>query len=383
MKTRLLKFDIVHPVAYLERAKRERGDLAAMSLAEYRTWLIGLRSNYSDFYTHWLNETGEWEAEEFFLLDPVFLNKVVREVFDGPTHRLKARVAARAKGWTWTEAVIAAYVEHFCPDAIFARSNPIRSAFWPQMGALNISRLSARLPWNWHPEHFDLLFVDDPVFREFFQMHGVRTLLNRQGIDPRIPGELAPRSARFATTFVGGLGVRNFARRTRFLAELAARTELDLWGYWWDETGPQSSIQTVPVLAQRFHGVTSGLEMYQIFRDSAVVVNDYVDLDTHTGIGYNQRMFEVMGAGGFLLTRAARNLSADFPAGIFVTYECVEDCIDKIAYFTRNTAERDEIAAAGRAHVLENASFRDIALDFGREVRRSLDLREQRGAGPC
>lgn len=377
MTTRLLKFDIVHPVDYLARKQAERRDLEAMSLGQYRDWLIGLRSNYSDFYTYWLNETGDWVAEEFFLLDDLFLDKVARDIF-GPTmtaRKAAAGVGSRLGRRAWRETVIAAYIERFAPDAVFARSNPVPSLFWHQCDALAISRLSARMPWNWHPEHFDLLFVDDPVFRDFFAMHGVTTLVNRQGFDRRVADELAPRSRRFGTVFIGGMGTANFSRRTRFLSQLAGHVPLELWGYWWDETGPKSSIADFPELAARFHGSISGLEMYQVFRDADIVLNDYVDIDEQAGIGYNQRMFEVMGAGGFLLTREATNLASDFPKEIFATFRDLEDCCDKIAYFSKHTAERDEIARAGQRHVLDSHDFRGIALDFGDQVEAALARR--------
>lgn len=374
MTVRLLKFDVVHPAEYLAKRQDAEPRVHEMSLEEYRAWLIGLRSNYSDFYTHWLNETGEWVAEEFFLNDPLFLQKVARELFGKSSlpRRVLAEIGKRGGRRDWQETIVAAYCERFAPDAVFARSNPIRSEFWPSTGALAISRLAARLPWRWHPQHFDLLFCDDPVFRDFFEQHGVPTHLNRQGFDPRIADELLPRRERFGAVFAGGLGTENFSRRTRFLAELAERVPLDLWGYWWKETGARSSIAQFPSLAQRFHGATSGLEMYQIFRDARITLNDYVDIDERAGIGYNQRMFEAMGAGGFMLTREASNLAHDFPKDLFVTFSDLEDCIDKIRYFSENTAEREEIARAGQAHVLANFSFREIALDFGEKVKDRL-----------
>jgi hypothetical protein len=380
MTTRLIKFDLVHPADYLKRRQAEEPKLAQMSLAEYRAWLIGLRSNYSDFYTHWLNETGEWEAQEFFLNDPLFLTKAGNELFGiaSEPRRIASELSRRLGRADWQERVVAAWCEEHAPDVVFARSNPVRSDLWPQTGALAVSRLSARLPWRWHPQHFDLLFCDDPVFQAFFEAHDVPTHLNRQGFDPRVAEELQPAQERFGTVFIGGLGVANFARRTRFLADLAKRTEIDLWGYWWDETGPDTSIEAFPSLANRFHGATSGLEMYQIFADACITLNDYVDLDERSGIGYNQRMFEVMGAGGFMLTRKAANLASDFPPDIFVTFKDLDDCLDKISYFTANRAERDEIARAGQEHVLEHFSFRDIALDFGVKVRDALAMQGAR-----
>ena len=80
-KRKLIKFDIIHPTEYLEQKQKEWTDINEISLEEYRQRLIELRSNYSDFYTYHLNKTGGWEAEEFFLLDNVFLEKVAKELF--------------------------------------------------------------------------------------------------------------------------------------------------------------------------------------------------------------------------------------------------------------------------------------------------------------
>ncbi|WP_420391421.1 glycosyltransferase family protein [Acuticoccus sp.] len=379
MTVRLVKFDVVHPAEYLTAKKAEHGSLEAMSLEEYRRWLIGLRSNYSDFYTHWLNEAGGWEAEEFFLNDPLFLKKVAREVWGGAGAAARevkraARTRLRRQG-SAMEDIVRAYLAARPADVVFARSNPMPSGFWRSVPSLAVSRLSARMPSAWHPEHFDLLFVDDPVFKAFFEMHGVPTKLNRQGFDPRVADELEAPRERYEAVFVGGLGVRNFSRRTAFVAELARHTRVDFWGYWWQETGPKGSIADWPDLEQTFHGPTSGLEMYQIFRDARIVLNDYVDLDVASGIGYNQRMFEVMGAGGFLLTRAATNLAMDFPPNVFATYTDLADCLDKIRYYETNEAERREMAAVGQATVLERYSFRDIALEFGGDVRGALEGR--------
>ena len=374
---RLLKFDIVHPAAYLRKKQAEWGDaLDGWTLAEYRTRLNALRSNYSDYYTAPLNATGRWLAEEYYLLDPVFTRKAAAEVVGSPRDRVRLRWRAEkykrvySKRQAYDMAVAELYVRRFAPDVIFVRSQPFPSLWWQRFRktSLLVARLSARMPRRWHPEDFDLVYTDQPTFQKFFGLHGVDTRLNDQGFDARVADELTERPARYDVSFIGGLGSVNFSQRTRFLESLAHRRPFPWWGYWWPGAAPMSDY---PALAHGFQGATSGLEMYQTFRDSRINLNDYVD--TADGVGFNQRLFEVLGSGGFLLTRAARNFADAFPDDIFATYTDEADCLRQIAYFLEHEEERLAIARRGQAYMREHYDFSRIALGFERDISALLD----------
>ncbi len=374
---RLIKFDIIHPGEYLTQKKKTWADLEDLSRAEYTDRLIRLRSNYSDFYTHHLPKD-EWEAEEFFLLDDDYLEKTARELF-GPRYALerlwrgsqKARL--RFSAAKWQDYVIDAYIRERKPDVIFVRSQPVASRFWQAYRAdtLLVSRLSARLPYRWHPNDWDLIYTDQPDFQRFFELHGVPTILNDQGFDARIVDELLTREKQYGLTFVGGLGTENFMQRTNFFSHVAAHSDFQWWGYWWEHGGDGRTLADFPALANTYQGLTSGLEMFQIFKDSAIVVNDYVD--TANGIGFNQRMFEVMGVGSFMLTRAAPNFKNLFPNDIFVTYQDEHDCLDKAAYFLKHEAEREEIAQNAQRFMLENYDYSRITRAFGEDLKHHLE----------
>ena len=374
---RLLKFDIIHPQTWLREQKANLPDLESMSLAAYREWLISLASNYSDFYTHPLNETGEWVAEEFFLLDNDYLRKTAALLYGNlPARTLEyfwrglGRLTRRRS--RWRQFVIDRYIRYFEPDVIFARSQPIPSGFWQRYRAttLLVARLSARLPFNWHPNHFELLYTDQPDFRTFFRLHGVQTILNDQGFDPRVAARLLPGRPSPGVVFVGGLGTKNFRERTLFFERIAQQTPFSWWGYWWDDPHGDRSFSDFPGLYAGFQGPTSGLAMFQIYHDADICLNDYVD--TANGIGFNQRMFEVMGAGGFLLTRQAPNFAEHFGEGLFATYADEADCLRQIDHYLAHPEERAAIAARGQAFVLEKYSYERIALQFGADVKAAL-----------
>ncbi len=377
---RLLKFDIVHPPEYLQKKQAEWDDLEELSLAEYRDRLIALRSNYSDYYTYHLNQTDEWEAEEFFLLDPVFMEKVATRVLGWKKslrHSLGKvfKKMGRADEY-YRDYVISSYIAHYKPDVIFVRSHPIPSRFWSRFKnrSLLVARLSARMPTQWHPNHWDLIYTDQPDFQTFFELHGVRTIMNDQGFDARISEEVIDREPLYDCTFLGGLGTQNFSKRTDFISKVAQKIDFKWWGYWWQFGGDGRSLEDFPALNKTYQGHVSGLEMYQIYKDSKICLNDYVD--TANGIGFNQRMFEVMGCGGFLLTRHAPNFDGLFPEGIFVTYTDLQDCLDKIKYYLTHDAEREEIAKAGQRFVREKYDYSRIALEMAEDLTVALAARK-------
>ena len=376
--TRLLKFDIIHPLPWLVAQQRALPNLSELTLPEYRAWLLSLASNYADFYTYPLNQQRDWVAEEYFLGDPIYTRKVAEWLWGRPRARaaeLWYRGVGKLLGRPryWKEWVVDRYIRHFRPDVLFVRSHPLPSRFWQtyRPETLLVARLSARLPYHWHPNDWDLLFTDQPDFKTFLSLHGVPTVLNDQGFDSRVADRLRPSSQDAGVVFVGGLGTENFLQRTEFFERIATRTAFKWWGYWWSHGDDGRQLADFPALYRTFQGRTSGMEMYQTYHDAAICLNDYVD--TANGIGFNQRMFEVMGAGGFLLTRRAPNFGEHFEAGLFATYTDEADCLAKINYYLERPAERRAIADRGQAYVHEHYNYQKIALAFGEIVRTALD----------
>lgn len=368
---KLLKFDIIHPAAYLEEKKRQWPDLANLSLAAYRDRLIALRSNYSDFYTYWLKQKG-WQAEEFFLMDDDYLAKTAAHLYGSSTglKKLQSRLKdkLRPKQRRWEEQVIRDYIEAFDPDVLFVRSQPLPSQFWQKYRGkrLLVARLSARLPFHWHPNHWDLIYTDHPDFARFFELHDVPTKLNDQGFDPRILSELQDEGKTYDLTFVGGLGTQNFRQRTEFFEQVAAKADFRWWGYWW-EHGGKGRLTDFPNLKRTFQGPTSGLDMFQVYRNSRIVLNDYVD--TANGLGVNQRIYEILGTGSLMLTREAPNFGEMFPGHLFATYKDLADCLSKVDYYLAHDKEREELAAAGQGFIVGNYSYERIVGELDEVLR--------------
>lgn len=74
--------------------------------------------------------------------------------------------------------------------------------------------------------------------------------------------------------------------------------------------------------------------------------------------GIPLRCFEILGAGGFLLSSYAGDLADMFvPGEEFVYYESVDDMLAKCAYYLEHEDERAAIAAAGLAKIRESHTY--------------------------
>ncbi len=364
---RLLKFDTVNPKNYLQKmAMQNSKAIGSMTRDELLEWIIKLRANFSDFYTYNMQCLG-WEAEEFIIAD-VYLKKVEAELYRGRVsfENLKDRIIEIIRPVKDRRKLnlIRDYVNDFKPDVILVREQAgIPSEFWSSFSknSLIVSRIAAPLPRAWSPASFDLILTSTEVYRKFFELNYITTYINPNGFDCRILDELETSEKRFDFTFVGGLGDRFWAERTKCFRYLADNSDIVWWGY-----NEETFAETDPI-RKSHRGIAAGLEMLQIYKDSRIVFNDYGEVAG--GEGVNQRIFEVMGVGSFLLTREADNLRKDFPVGLFATFRDEKDCLDKAKYYLSNEKEREEIALAAQAYILQNYNYRDIASDLDKIIR--------------
>lgn len=145
---------------------------------------------------------------------------------------------------------------------------------------------------------------------------------------------LAAPDCRYQATFIG---TANRDRR-ELVARLRSRgIEVACFGYGWP-AGPLTSD-----------------EIPRIMRESIISINFAASK------GENQikaRTFEVPGAGGFLLTGPAQDLEKFFvPGAEIAVYQNVDDLGDQILFYLAHPDERDRLARAGHARVLQEHTY--------------------------
>lgn len=373
---RLLKFDTLYPAAYLDKKMSDsKKEVEKMNFHEFHDWLIKLRINYSDFYTYNL-KSYDWDTEEFFLNNDIYLEKCgyyyfgITYWFRRQFHRFRNMLSHESV--PFTEVIIQKHISATKPDVLFIREQVfVRSKFWERFrkDKLLVSRMDCAIPHDWSPLSFDMIYSNIPVYISFFINIKIRTLQNANGFDKRISSEIYQpgKKKRYGVVFVGGLGTYyGFEPRTRFFEELISKYGGDFkFGWWGYKTGDFSKM--FPRLTLAYMGVTAGLEMFEIYSESTIVINDY-----GAGVGgmaENQRIYEVMGVGTLLLTKESETLRGweDY----LVTYSDVEDCARKIEYYLSHESERERIAKAGQEFVLRNYNYQDLMAKLSDELKQA------------
>lgn len=369
---KFLKFDTIHPQSYLDKVQansKQDWDLAKLNRKTYLNKLISLRSNFSDFYAYNLSLEG-WEAEEFILSDE-YMEVVAQEIFGSFSnierikHQYKDKI--RPIEQRWHKKIIREYIKKYKPDVIFVREQSgLPSSFWADVayGALLVNRIACPIPKGWELVYWDLIYTSTEEYKNFFETQKVKTLINPNGFDERIIRELSKNEKSYEVTFVGGLGKGVFTKRTDLMEIVAKSVPFKWWGY------GNNLLVTGSCLLETWQGITSGLEMFQVYKDSKIVLNDYIDLAA--GVAVNQRIFEVLGVGSFLLTKYADNLVKDFPKDIFITFRDSADCLDKINYFLANEKEREEIALNGQKYLLEHFNYKKLMVEVSCQLKELL-----------
>lgn len=369
MSLRLLKFDTINPEQYLnEKVYENLSQVNNMSRKEFLNWIISSRGNFSDFYTHNLENLG-WETEEFFV-NSYYIDKVADELYGKGKklqkikHRLKDNIRPVRK--RWVRNVIAEYIRSYKPDVIIVREViGLPSDFWKGYSneTLLVSRIATPIPRLWSPADWDLILTSTPAYKTFFELNGIDSFINHNGFDERILNEVKNGQKKHELTFVGGLGDRYWAARTKCVEYFAGKVDFKWWGYNGNKYPENHPIN------KSWKGLTSGLEMLQIYSQSKIVFNDYGKVAD--GMAVNQRMFEVLGLGSLLLTREAENLKKEYPENIFVTFKDEKDCLDKIKYYLKNEKEREEIAKAGQQFILDNFTYKKLMNELDVVLKKS------------
>jgi spore maturation protein CgeB len=217
-----------------------------------------------------------------------------------------------------------------------------------------------------------LTFIGSIVRRRGF--HLVRDRILSRVVE-RLPlaihsPSLEPPAVEYAKMAVGGalhlvtgtmraLGVLEAAERRSSLVRKAARVA----------SAPRLPVN--PRLRRHLKPPVFGLGMYQLERDSAVVLN--IHADSSPTFASNMRLFEAAGVGSCLLTDWRENIGKLFePDREVVTYRSADECVEKATWLLGHPEERAMIARAGRARVLRDHTFARRAVQLDGILRGAL-----------
>ena len=171
---------------------------------------------------------------------------------------------------------------------------------------------------------------------------------------------------RYRISFIGTA----YGNRSKWISGLEDRgIRVECFGHGW-KNGPVRSEEIPRIMRESVICLNFG--------DSGLVMRGMVPGRSRQ---IKARVFEVPGAGGFLMTENAECLDRFYRDGKeIVVYEGISDLMDKVTYFLSHMEERDRIAMAGHLRTREEHTYE---LRFQNLLKISSQLRKARGAGEC
>ncbi|HEX9962245.1 MAG TPA: glycosyltransferase [Pyrinomonadaceae bacterium] len=394
---RLLKLGIYHPT-YLRDFYAERAELETQNYSTQHKILIEDCFGSSDFWTEALNKLDYQTADLIANAEPL-QKRWAREndlSFDDKN---------------WLCSIAAAQIVKFRPDILLVADYSTFTADFLRNIKRECPSIRLVLGWCGAPYNdasvfgeWDIVLSCIPELVKDFRGKGHRSFHVNHAFAPRILNKLdtaAPPSVDFA--FVGSIlkQSRFHIERERILCELVKNTDLQIWSELKQISPkpggdnfvrrkarramnaatsagvPEYFFNSLPFvkrvareqsfaaaaeeeiderIRRRTRPPVFGVKMFQVLRDSRVVLNTHIDVSPSSAS--NMRLFEATGAGACLLTDWKENLSELFePDKEVLTYRSAAECVEKIGYILAREDERRAIAAAGQRRTLREHNF--------------------------
>jgi hypothetical protein len=343
--------------AFLDKLYSLKPELAGASYAVQRASLLGSFFGTSDFYSANLNANGHPATEVIYTCEPAQAQWAREHGLPVPSSGAPIRGYSRLPWFFQARErdrarILAAQVEEFGADVVHFQ-DPVGTPAQVVAAVRKVARavtaqVASHVPHFGSMRHFDLMLTSFPHYVERFRRAGVRSEYFNLGFEPRVLERLQ-RGDKHDVVFVGGLSPRH-AARTEWLEAIARAVPLKWWGYGVESLSPNSPLR-------RMHqGEAWGLDMYNIFYNSRIVLNHHIDEAEDNA--NNMRLYEATGTGAMLLTDAKKNLGDLFvPDREVVAYNDAADCAEKVRYFLAHEDERAAIALGGQQRTLSSHTY--------------------------
>jgi spore maturation protein CgeB len=274
---------------------------------------------------------------------------------------------SRVKDPNWLYDILTAQIEHYKPDVLFNNWMQLSTAYFrgvkPSLRLL-VGSHGSPLPKDREFGVYDLVLSVVENFVDYFRREGVNSELLRLAFEPAVLERLNGAEQSIPVSFVGQLS-RHHASRQHWLEYLSQQIPLHVWAPSTDDLREGS-----PVI-HCHRGSAWGIEMYEVFRKSAMTLNHHIDVAA--AYAGNARLFEATGVGTLLVTDWKRNLHEMFePGKEVICYRTAEECAELIQYYLEHDDEREAIARAGQQRTLHDHTYYNRMQEFADIVQKHL-----------
>lgn len=346
LHVRILIVDTCYPAFLAAHYARNPG-LESRPYAEQWRALMDTFFGTADSYSHHLRALGHEAHEVVANCAPL------QEAWAGEHGVRLGRFALHPRGRE--EQIVLAQASELRPDVVYVQnlSYLSRRALrrLRKIAGLVAGQIASEPPAAAKLRSFDLILTSFPHFVQRFRKLGVASEYLRIGFDERILDRLAGETReQYGAIFVGALNRTQHRSGNSLLENAARRVPIEFWGYNGDGWPADSPVRT------RYRGEAWGLDMFRVLNASRIALNRHIDVAGD--YANNMRLYEATGVGALLVTDAKRNLGELFePGREIVTYEHVDELVEKVQYYLDHDGERRAIAQAGQARTLREHSY--------------------------
>ncbi|MFP4444682.1 MAG: glycosyltransferase [Desulfosudaceae bacterium] len=212
---------------------------------------------------------------------------------------------------------------------------------------------------------YDFIVTNVEFYVDYFKQQGVKHITwIHQGFAPDFFGINRPGPAEVDhyyadVAMIGSMGDRIYRKRCHLLRRLRGNG-IDI--KWW---GPRLARQwrNLDFYLTGVHKAWMGREVYMknfadVIRHTKIFIGQDADV-TVPGKYLSNRVFAVVGCGGFYLGRKNPGLSSVFTVGKELeTFDSEAEAVDKIRFYLEHENERKKIALAGQQKVLNQYTYK-------------------------
>ena len=337
-------------------------ELARRPYAEQWHALMDQCFGTADFYSANLQKLGHEAAEVVANCEPL-QRQWAREHgtrTDGSRWTIRMRKGfipwpQRIQSIEWFYPILTAQVKHYRPDVLHIQNmNGTGSAFLREIRPyvrLITGQIACPMTPGANFSEYGLVLSSLPHYVQRFRGQGLNSQLFRLGFEPTVLIRLVTFADPYLVVHVGGYSPVHRERNELLEVLVTHGIPLSCWGFGIDYLPTTSAIRNC------YQGEAWGLEMYNIRRNSKIVVSRHVSsvADVYANI---MTLYEATGVGTLLVIDERKDLQELFePGKEVVTYACAEDCIEKVRYLLEHEDERAAIAKAGQERTLREHTY--------------------------
>ena len=347
---------------------REKENLNKKSYIEHLNKLNNQFFWESDFFKYNLEKLGNYEVEEVICNDKLLQVKWAHE----------NQIIFNEENWYFD--ILEAQLNKFRPNVFYAYDHKILNDTFLNKIKNAIPELKLLIIWDGiNAIKYDLFSKADIVLTpadfitENLNNNHIKAYTLPFAFEPRILEHLTTNSNKCDVSFVGQISLienGHFARR-KLLSKVTKEVNIELYlsgntkiankpfdkftASLIKNIGFQETLE-VYKLGKKSKGTLFGIDMYNKFHNSKIVLNKHIDLAGDNAA--NIRLFEATGSGTCLLTDYKKNIDNFFEIGKEVlVYKNDDDCVKQIKYLLANPNIANKVAEAGQKRTLTQFNY--------------------------